>query len=504
MKKTVFIKNAAWLTSANLILRVCGMIFKVKVASLVGAEGIGLYSIIFSFFVFVSAFCTSGVPTAVTMLCTKAQAKGQNPKIIIRKSLIISAAISIITAFLIFPFAGFLSKKLVSGALAVPSLKTLTVILPFMSACGVLRGYFLSRRNARINAVSQTIEQVCRIAAGITLVKLFLNFGTQYAVCALFVADAVAEAAATAYLFYKYKKYGKKEKGLHKADSGYQAIIRISLPLWGGRYIGSLLRTAENVFIPRLLNLYKSKSESALALFGKIKGMALPILLFPSGMMSAISLLLIPEIGEASALKRAGVVRCLTEDILRFCFLLSFYCAAAFFFFGKQIGMLLYGDFAVGEMLMKLSLIMPFVFIDSIADGMLKGLDKQNFCFIISICDSAIRLILLPLILPRLGVTGFIYIMYLSNAFTALLNLNKLIKTTKAKTDILKVLFLPFFASIVVCYFSNTVLCTFGITNGLVNIIPNIAISFTLYCVIIFLFGSVSVYEMRSFIKSGQ
>ena len=50
MKKTLFVKNAAVLTFSALALRFAGIVFKVWLASAIGADGIGLYQLVFSLY----------------------------------------------------------------------------------------------------------------------------------------------------------------------------------------------------------------------------------------------------------------------------------------------------------------------------------------------------------------------------------------------------------------------------------------------------------------------
>ena len=76
MKKTVFIKNAAILTISSLFLRFAGILFRVWLAAKIGAEGIGLYQLIFSVYVLASTFATSGISTAVTRLIAEELALG--------------------------------------------------------------------------------------------------------------------------------------------------------------------------------------------------------------------------------------------------------------------------------------------------------------------------------------------------------------------------------------------------------------------------------------------
>ena len=74
--------------------------------------------------------------------------------------------------------------------------------------------------------------------------------------------------------------------------------------------------------------------------------------------------------------------------------------------------MLIYNDNSVGFLLKVLSPIVPFMYLDSISDGILKGLDQQKFSFKTAISDSVFRIILILLIVPKTGLKGFIGIMF--------------------------------------------------------------------------------------------
>ena len=61
------------------------------------------------------------------------------------------------------------------------------------------------------------------------------------------------------------------------------------------------LKTVEDMLIPEALRKFGTSSSSTLEVFGVIKGMALPILFFPSVFLASFLTLIIPEIAEANA-----------------------------------------------------------------------------------------------------------------------------------------------------------------------------------------------------------
>ena len=114
MKKTIFIKNAAILTVSSLILRFVGIFFKVWLAAKISAEGIGLYQLVFSVYMFAATFATSGICTAVTRLVSEELVIGSKAGIkrIITRCSLLSIVISLITISILFFGADFISLNI--------------------------------------------------------------------------------------------------------------------------------------------------------------------------------------------------------------------------------------------------------------------------------------------------------------------------------------------------------------------------------------------------------
>ena len=142
LKKTVFIKNAVILTISSLILRFAGIIFKVYITRLIGSEGVGLYHLIFSFYMLASTFATSGISTAVTRLVTEEIALGTKKGTvhIFRRSVELTLIVAIISLSLVFFGAEFIALKIIGDIRALPALKVLAFSLPFMGVSSCIRG----------------------------------------------------------------------------------------------------------------------------------------------------------------------------------------------------------------------------------------------------------------------------------------------------------------------------------------------------------------------------
>lgn len=506
MKKTVFIKNAAILTASSLILRFAGIVFKVWLAARIGAEGIGLYQLVFSVYTFAATFATSGICTAVTRLVSEELVVGNKNgvKRILVRCVQISVIVAAITIAVLFLGADFIANRLLNETRAALSLKILAFSLPFMGITSCLKGYFIARRKATPSSVSQLLEQAVRIIIIMALVTRYDSLGLEYTCAAVLLGDTVAEAVSCLYVYIRYRfDFGKLKITTPTIRKPYRllpAISHIALPITSGRYLNSLLRMIENILVPQCLALSLSGAGNGISLFGMIKGMALPILFFPSTLLSALSTLLIPEMSEAAVRGRYGIVRSVAYRIIKITSLVAIIFSALFLVAGNHIGMALYGDSDVGFLLRALSPIVPFMYLDTIADGILKGLDQQKFTFHTSVSDSAIRIVLILLLLPKWGINAFIGIMYFSNFLTCFLNTRRLMKISELKLDFANTFFLPFCGAFVLCLTANALLnAIFSMPNWLFTVVI-CAICIPLYLAYLFALGIIDRDDLR-FIK---
>ena len=79
--------------------------------------------------------------------------------------------------------------------------------------------------------------------------------------------------------------------------------MRYGLPVAASAYLRSALTTAENTMIPKMLEKFSGLKETALASYGVVHGMVMPLVFLPSGVVGAVATLLVPEITMLNKLK---------------------------------------------------------------------------------------------------------------------------------------------------------------------------------------------------------
>mgnify|MGYP000062441418 FL=1 len=112
----------------------------------------------------------------------------------------------------------------------------------------------------------------------------------------------------------------------------------------------------------------------------------------------------------------------------------------AFFFFGKEIGLIIYGSETVGRYLCMFAAIVPIIYLDSVVDSMLKGLNQQLHYLTYNILDSFIRVVLVTLLIPKYGLMGLITVMYIGSIFNTGLSLLRLVRVAEIKIKLVWIL----------------------------------------------------------------
>ena len=502
MKKVLFIKNTLILTVTAFILRIIGMVFRVWLVGKIGAEGMGLYQVIFSVYVLASTFATSGISTAVIRMVTERLTIGdkRGAKRVLWVSVATCLIIAAVTSGIIILFATPISKYLIGDMRAVLSLKALCLGLPFMGVCSCFRGYFLARRSTVPPSLCQIFEQFARIAVIMFLIGKFSHMGLEITSAVVLLGDSIADGVGclSIWAFYRFdfKRLYQKAADTLKKRAVFLELFRISAPISAGRYLHTSLRTAESLLTPTCLAKYSGTKTAALEQFGMIKGMAIPILLFPASLLSAVSALLIPEITQSVAEKKLSSVQNAVEKIFASTSAVSFMIAAIFFTAAEPLGELVYSSNSVGWLIKSLAPLVPFMYIDLIADGVLKGLDEQNFLFKINIIDSLVRLILVFLLVPKFGMMGFLGVMLFSNLFTSILAVIKILFTTKVFWDYKKYFLKPLISAGLAAFIAD-IICKNIENCNILYMVVSVFVVVALYVVFMCAMGGL---DFKSFI----
>jgi len=434
MKKENILMGTLILSASSIFVRMIGFVFKVWLSNTMGAEGTGVYSLIMSLYMVCATLATSGISSGVAKLAAYefSQGKEANARLILRRSLTLSLTLSTAVGVLLFVFAEYVGMYVLRDERTILSLRLLAPGLPFMSVAGCLRGYFIAKRRMGNPAVSQIVEQLVKIAFIVGTIGYFLPRGIEYGSAIVIAGITIGEVVCFFISWIGYlwdKKRGSRQR---KADiSGVtKSILYFALPISAGSYVRSGMRLWEDVLILSGLTAFSGESNIATGTYGILRGMVMPLLIFPLSLLSAFVMTLTPEISRLSGPQNREILQSTITKILQVTFIIAIFIVAVLMTFAYEMGVLIYNSSEVGRILMLLSWLGPFMSIEMVVVSILQGLGEQVSSMRYTITDCMIRVAIAYLLIPHMGVGGFVIMVIVSNLYTSILNLRRLLRIT--------------------------------------------------------------------------
>ena len=431
-----YLKNAALMTGADVLLRLAGMGLRIYLANALGGEGMGLYQLVLAVYALFVTLATAGVSVAATRLLAEELSRGRaEARGMLVRLLAAGLGLGVFAMAAQFGLAGLAAAWWLGDARAAGALRAAAFGMPWMAVSAVLRGFFIARRRVEPNVLSQLAEQTVRIGVVYVVLEqgILRGWDNGRKCTAVLAATALSEAVSACMMLLFYHREARRcfagEKARRPRDPA-RRLWDILWPVEGGRCLASALHTAENMLVPACLTvclLDAGGRSAAVAQYGSLKGMALPLLTFPFGLLGSLSVLLMPEITQAHILGQTKRLNALLNRMLRLTGYFSALAGTLFWVWGRPLAQFLYRSAEAGFYLETLAPAMPLMYLESMVDGAMKGVGEQKAAFRYSVWDSILRIGGVVVLLPRFGMKGFLAVILLSSLYTCIANTGRLL-----------------------------------------------------------------------------
>lgn len=302
-----FVKGAAILGIAGIIVKVLGAIFKIPLVSIIASTGMGYYSSAYPIYVMLLAIATSGFPIAISKMVAERRAKGnvKGANEIFSVILPLMVGIGIITSLGLFLSSDFLARNMLENPKAVYSLKALSLALLFVPIMSAYRGFFQGRNTMLPSAISQLLEQLGRVMLGLTLALIMVNKGVEFgAAGASFGATGGAFFGLLAMMWFylREKKTLNEECQIcdhYEKENAFPVIkelLIIAIPVIIGALVKPIMDFIDASMVIGLLMRSGVGELEANSMLGQLSGMATTMVNLPSIMISAIAMSIVPII----------------------------------------------------------------------------------------------------------------------------------------------------------------------------------------------------------------
>ena len=494
--------NTLLLTLASMFMRAVAVSFQVYLAGVIGPAGVGLFGLIASAQMLALTVAVSGIRFAATRLVSEELGR-ENPRSVpqvMGRCMTHALCFGLLASGLLFFGAPFIGRVWIGDMRAVLSLRILSVSLPFAAVFASLNGYFIAVSRVIKSAGVSVFEQVLRISFAAALFVLRAPDDLETALATVVIGSVAAETVSSLLLFGLY--LGDK-RGLSKEGASGRALtrrlLRISMPLAASTYARSGLNTLQHMLVPRGLRRGGVTGDEALASYGMVHGMALPVILFPSAVFYAAAELIVPELTAAQVRGDQARISYLVSKLLRFSLYVSIGIGGLFLAFSRELGQVIYPHTpGVGPYIHIFAFLMPIIFLDAITDGMLKGLGQQVYSMGVNIADSLLSVALVYLLLPIFAVGGFIFMVFFTECFNFFFSLRRVAQIAAirlAVSDILK----PVLSAGAAIQVVPLILRMLGVplSASVVSLVLHFLLTGGVYGLMLFLLGCVTRQDLR-------
>lgn len=415
-QRQYLIKGTLFLTLAGLLTRIGGFFYKIFLSRTIGAKEIGLYQLTVPVLSLCMAVACGGIQTAISRFTAEyhAQKDSSAAKKILKCSLLFSGGLSVLCAVSIHQNASWIAANYLLEPSCEILLQIIACSLPFAVTHACISGYFIGIKNISVSAVSQLIEQLLRMGTAFLFYGLFQNTNRTMDARVMALGQVAGELSSALYCIY-YLCYAKKHTDFSASTAtsltgcgALKKVLSVSFPLGLNRILMCVLQSMEAALLPQKLQHFGMTSHSALASYGTLTGMALPLILFPTALTSAISTLLLPTVSEAQALHQDDKISITVKTSIITSFSMGFCFLLAFLLYGTFIGTVLFESTEAGIYIQSLAWICPFLYLNTTLISVLHGIGKTSAVFVWNLLAFGIRLAAVIWAVPHLGIQGYL------------------------------------------------------------------------------------------------
>lgn len=427
------------------------------VSKIVGAEAMGLLSLVMSVYGFAVTFALSGIGLGVTRCVSEAisvldygRAKGA-----LCASLLYAVFFGTIASVTVFTFSEFISVNLLCDMRCIKGVRIFSLSMLPLSVSAVFGGYFNAVRRVYKSAAASISEQFVRMGACVLLFSLFLSDGVEGAVVSIVLGSTVAECfsclmSAMLCAFDVILHNKGKNQGKFIVSEGKKVCL-ISLPIALSTYLRSALTTVEHILIPRCLRKNGLEQGAALSAYGMLGSMVIPLVLYPASLTASFASLLVPELSGAKAKGEWGHIKRAAAKAIYTTLAFSTFVSVVMMCYGGEFGRVMYNSQEAGYYIKLLSPIIPIMYLDTVVDSMLKGLGYQVYTMVVNIIDATISVIGVLIFIPSLGILGYVVLITVSEIINAGASMFKLVKVVKLDLSVVKLVVIPVSFSVLSC-----------------------------------------------------
>ncbi len=456
------------------IAKLIGALYRVPLTNTVGAEGMGLYQMVFPLYTVLLAFCGGGFTSAISRVVAKYTSRGDDETALraVKAAVIPLTAVSALSAGAVIILRNIISGIQGNTEAGIAYL-ALAPSLLFAGGINVIRGYFQGKSMTVPSGVSQLAEQVIKLALGLYLARILLPRGVKYAVAGALIGVSASELVALIYLVLRFFVFRRRRKidisrvAAVNAELASDNVIvtdrmllkeiySFALPVTLGSLVLPITQIIDSALVINILMHGGQSRDGATALFGLFVGPVGTLINMPTVVVVAVAVAFLPAL--TSSIEKGSGAEAITRTAAKWIMLFVLPITLAFMFFPDRIvntlyrrGLTDYQLVVAARLLGTQAIGVFYVGVLQIATAVLQAHNRSHVPVINLTVGACVKVGLTPVLVRFIGITGASVATAACYGVAAALTVRAAYKIAPLGCDIKQALLLPLAFSLAAC-----------------------------------------------------
>ena len=426
--KTNIYKSAAQVTAFSTVEKCLSFVYRIILTRIIGAEGIGIYQICLTVFAVFLTAASSGVPITVSRLMAKSGAEGdtRGKHAAVTAGILSTLVVTVPIALVLFLGKGAFGF-LFSDERCLDIFLILLPGLVLTSVYAVVRGSFWGNKQFLPYSVIELLEDLVMVVAGVCLVFGVSDpvTGARNATIAVLISYVFSFIVS---LLWYFKKGGK----LVNPKPQLKPLFSAAAPITAMRTSTSLLNSLVAIILPAILvNACGYSNSEAIALYGVVLGMAVPLVYASNALIGSIAVVVAPELSENYYKNKEAAVRHDVEKTVKASVFIAAILIPILFVLGGALSEFLYDSELCGKIVQLSAFMVLPTCVTMITNTVLNSMNCEKRTLLYYFIGAGVMLVCLVFLTKYLDVYAYILGISLSQIICAVLNLRLLSKKCK-------------------------------------------------------------------------
>ena len=425
--------TASILGASSIILQLIGFVYRIFLTNMAGTEALGIYKLTIQLYSVLLTVSTAGVCLVATNKSAMHFANGNiaSLKKTIKCCMIIFLGILGVCAIIVFINPEFIAVNILGDIRTKDALFIMLLCILLTGSENIIKNSLIGIKKVKYTTFSEIVEQILRT---IIVLSLLYNFGDgNYGkICFLMILGmTLSEIFSVVFLGTCYQKIHKTDQKCNQRLMG--SVAKVAIPISFAAAINNVISSASTVALPLMLQKAGFTQSEALSELGIISGVAMPMIILPIAIISAYSVVVMPNISKSTARNEYKNIKRKINKSFEATGIIGIPATVGLVYLSRPLGRILFSVDFPKYYIPMIGLSTIFLYYQITTASILNGLGKEKKAVFHSVIGELVQLLLTILLcsIPSINIYGYIVGMIASPLIVSLLNMTYIFKSNK-------------------------------------------------------------------------